>query len=132
MRKIFQFVSLLLAAWTSSAFIAGQSQSGNTQVNLTWQAPVNSPDPIVGYNIYRSPSGASSFAIINAAEIPSSTTAYSDPTVIAGQSYDYVIECVDAAGVQSGPSNVATVAAVAGPTVAPPMNLQGIFVPGGN
>lgn len=79
------------------------------QVNLTWTAPTSSPDPVAGYNAYRSPSGSSSYQQLNTTEIPLTPTAYSDATVVAGNTYDYIVESVDASGVTSAPSNVATV-----------------------
>ena len=37
-------------------------------------------------------------------------TAYTDTGVQAGQTYDYIVESVDASGVTSAPSNMAAVA----------------------
>ncbi len=77
------------------------------EVNLTWDAPTSSPDPVAGYDVYRSPSGASSYAQLNSSVI--AQAAYTDTTVQAGQSYDYIVESVDASGVTSIPSNMAGV-----------------------
>ena len=79
------------------------------QVNLSWDAPTSSPDPVAGYNAYRSPSGVASYQQLNATELPLTPTTYSDVTVVGGNSYDYIVESVDASGVTSAPSNVATV-----------------------
>jgi len=77
-------------------------------VQLTWSAPSTSADPVAGYNIYRSPSGASTFQLLNSAV--NTGTTYTDTTVTAGQSYDYYVESADSSGNLSVPSNTATVA----------------------
>jgi hypothetical protein len=78
-----------------------------SQVNLTWDAPTSSPDPVAGYNLYRSPSGASSYMPLNSAVVTQTT--YVDSNVQDGQTYDYIVESVDASGNTSSPSNVAAV-----------------------
>jgi hypothetical protein len=78
-----------------------------SQVNLTWDAPTSSPDPVAGYNLYRSPSGASSYMQLNSAVVTQTT--YVDSNVQDGQTYDYIVESVDASGNTSSPSNVAAV-----------------------
>jgi fibronectin type 3 domain-containing protein len=77
------------------------------QVNLTWDAPTSSPDPVAGYNVYRSPDGGTSFVQLNSTAVTS--TAYVDSSVQNGQTYDYMVESVDAAGVASAPSNTAVI-----------------------
>lgn len=77
------------------------------EVSLNWDAPANSADPIVGYNVYRAPVGDDSFQQLNASTL--NQTAYVDTGVQSGQTYDYVVESVDAAGVTSSPSNLASV-----------------------
>jgi fibronectin type 3 domain-containing protein len=74
---------------------------------LSWDAPTSSPDPVAGYNVYRSPSGASSYQQLNSSVVTQTT--YVDTTVQAGQNYDYIVESVDASGVTSVPSNMADV-----------------------
>jgi Cep192 domain 4 len=78
------------------------------EVNLTWNAPASSPDPVAGYAVFRSPSGASLFVPLNVAVV--TQTSYTDLNVQNGLSYDYFVESVDALGVESIPSNTATVA----------------------
>jgi hypothetical protein len=84
------------------------SSSGSDEVDLSWDAPSSSPDPVAGYDVYRSPSGASAYQQLNSSVLTGTT--YTDLTVQAGQSYDYIVESVDASGVQSAPSDIATAA----------------------
>jgi len=87
--------------------LTGTGQAASYSVSITWDAPVNSSDPVAGYNVYRSPSGASAYQLLNSTA--DSQTAYTDNTVQSGQTYDYIVESVDASGVESMPSNTATV-----------------------
>jgi len=73
-------------------------------VNLAWAAPGSSTDPVAGYNIYRSSSGAATYQLLNSGV--NSSTNYTDDTVESGQGYDYIVTSVDASGVESAPSNV--------------------------
>ena len=68
-------------------------------VDLTWTA---SPDA-VGYNIYRGAVSGGPYTMINSAL--DSTTAYTDSTVVSGQTYYYVTTAVDGNGIDSGYSN---------------------------
>jgi fibronectin type 3 domain-containing protein len=76
-------------------------------VNLTWSAPASSPDPVAGYNIYRSPSGSSTYQLLGS--VSTTQLAFTDNGVTNGQTYDYMVESVDASGNESTPSNVAAV-----------------------
>jgi Abnormal spindle-like microcephaly-assoc'd, ASPM-SPD-2-Hydin len=76
------------------------------EVNLNWDAPSSSADPIAGYNIYRAPDGSNSYQQLNGSTL--NQTTYVDTTVQAGETYDYIVESVDAAGVTSIPSNMAS------------------------
>jgi fibronectin type 3 domain-containing protein len=87
----------------------GTGGGGSYEVNLTWFAPTDSSDPVAGYNVYRAPSGGTSYQQINPKELPSTQTSYSDNSVQDGLTYDYIVESVDASGVTSVPSNVASV-----------------------
>jgi Abnormal spindle-like microcephaly-assoc'd, ASPM-SPD-2-Hydin len=78
------------------------------QVNLSWTAPSSSPDPVAGYNIYRSPSGQSSYQLMGS--VAASEFAYMDSNNIQdGATYDYIVESVDSSGNESVPSNTASV-----------------------
>jgi fibronectin type 3 domain-containing protein len=84
----------------------GEAASTSYEVNLTWDAPSSSSDPVAGYNVYRSPSGATSYQMLNTSAI--TQTSYVDTSAQAGQTYDYIVESVDASGVTSTPSNMAS------------------------
>jgi hypothetical protein len=72
-------------------------------VDVSWDAPSSSTDPVAGYNIYRSQSGTSTYQLINSS-VDAQTT-YTDTTVQAGQKYDYFVESVDSSGNTSAPSS---------------------------
>jgi hypothetical protein len=119
MLRVFMLALVLVCAWARSA--AGQAKVTSFKVNLTWDAPVSSPDPVAGYNAYRAPTGSTSFQQISTGLVV--PTNYSDLTPQPATSYDYVVESVDAEGVTSSNSNTATVpvpalpAALSKPTV---------------
>jgi fibronectin type 3 domain-containing protein len=76
-------------------------------VNLTWDAPASSADPVAGYHVYRSTGTTGSFQrLTTSANVP---TTYSDKTVQSGQTYRYTVTSVDASGGESGDSNLFTV-----------------------
>lgn len=91
---------------TATVSLSGTGQAASHQVNLTWNAPASSSDPVAGYNLYRQAAGASSYQLLNTS-IDANTT-YTDTTVQSGTSYSYYVESVDAQGNQSAPSNVYT------------------------
>lgn len=76
-------------------------------VDLSWTAPVDSTDPVAGYDVFRSPHGANTYALLNST-VDTAVT-YVDTNVTNGQSYDYEITSVDASGVQSVPTSPVTV-----------------------
>ena len=93
---------------TATVSLTGSGGAASYSVSLTWDAPVNSSDPVATYNIYRSPSGASTFQLMGS--VSEAQLAYTDSNGIQdGQAYDYIVESVDASGVESAPSNMATV-----------------------
>jgi Abnormal spindle-like microcephaly-assoc'd, ASPM-SPD-2-Hydin len=72
------------------------------EVDLSWNAPSSSADPVAGYNVYRSADGGS-FTRMNAS--PDDQVSYSDPAVQSGSTYIYQVTSVDSNGVESSPSN---------------------------
>ena len=93
---------------TATISLSGIGVTTGYEVNLSWDAPTSSPDPVAGYNVYRSPSGASAYVQVNSSLVTQTT--YTDTSVQTGQAYDYLAESVDASGVQSAPSNISSVA----------------------
>jgi hypothetical protein len=73
------------------------------EIHLRWNAPSNSSDPVVGYNIYRSSDGGRTFSRLNSS--PDARPDYNDRTVANGSSYIYMVKSVDKNGIESGPSN---------------------------
>jgi hypothetical protein len=71
-------------------------------VDLSWSASSGA----VGYNVYRGAVSGGPYTMINSAL--DSTTAYTDNTVVSGQTYYYVATAVDASSNESGYSNQAT------------------------
>jgi fibronectin type 3 domain-containing protein len=76
------------------------------EVDLNWNPPSGSSVTIAGYNVYRAPSGTTSYQLVAPSD---AQTTYTDTTVQSGQSYDYVVKTVDTAGVESAPSNITSV-----------------------
>jgi len=107
MARMFLLLALPAVAMISARAATLPAATPCAQVDLTWDAPAPGADPPVGYNAYRSPNGASSYAQINSDVIE--VTEFVDTTVAAEASYDYIVESVDNVGVESGPSNVASV-----------------------
>jgi hypothetical protein len=70
-------------------------------VNLSWQP---STSQVVGYNVYRSAQSGGPYAKINSGLDPS--TAYTDSSVVAGQTYYYATTAVDSEGQESNYSNL--------------------------
>jgi fibronectin type 3 domain-containing protein len=85
-------------------FLPSACRSKPHHVDLSWKAPAGSPVPIVGYNIYRSPDGGSSYHRLN--PIPVQGTTYKDYMLQQGRTYRYIIRSVDNHGVESSPSNL--------------------------
>ena len=83
--------------------LTGTGTTSPYAVDLTWDAPTSSTDPIAGYNVYRAPSGSSMYQLLNSS-VDTQTT-YTDSTVQSGQSYDYIVESVDDSGVASAPTS---------------------------
>jgi hypothetical protein len=83
----------------------GEVAAATYQVELSWDAPVGSSDPVAGYHVYRATSSGSYALLTSSLNTP---TTYTDTTAQAGANYNYEVRSVDASGVESGPSNVYT------------------------
>ena len=106
-------------AGTASATLSFSSDAGNSptaqaltgngttarqhSVALSWEASTTSG--VVGYNVYRDSVSGGPYSKINSAL--EASTAYTDNTVTAGQTYYYVTTAVDGSGNESGYSNQA-------------------------
>ncbi len=88
---------------TNGTAILGLSGTGDHEVDLSWNAPSSSVDPVAGYSVYRSSNGGSTYQLLNSS-VDTATT-YADTTVLAGLTYQYNVESVDASGYTSVPSN---------------------------
>jgi hypothetical protein len=75
------------------------------QVELSWDAPTSSSDPVAGYHIYRANSGRTYQLLNSSVNTP---TTYTDTAAQDGATYNYEVTSVDASGVESAPSNVYT------------------------
>lgn len=87
--------------------LSGTGETRIYQVDLSWDSPSSSRDPVTGYRVYREASGDSSYLLLNAT--PVDTTSYKDTNVAGGATYKYYVESVDADGNSSAPSNVFTI-----------------------
>lgn len=102
-------ITITSSSATGGTIVVGLSGTATQHlVDLAWNAPAASPDPLAGYHVYRSLSGANSYQFLGTVDI--SITTYSDTTVQSGISYDYVVKSIDTSGVESAPSNTTSVA----------------------
>jgi hypothetical protein len=112
-----QFDPTVSGAATGQLTITSNSTTGSTaqvplsgtgtavphEIDLSWDAPSSSADPVAGYNVYRSTDGGASFTKLNSS--PDAQVVYNDTTISSGASYAYEVKSVDANGVESGPSS---------------------------
>jgi hypothetical protein len=91
---------------TASVALTGTGGAASHSVDLTWNAPTSSPEPVVGYYIYRAIIGGTLALLNTAINVP---TSYVDGNVSSGISYTYEIKSVASNGAESGPSNSITV-----------------------
>ncbi len=75
-------------------------------VNLFW----NSTPDVMGYNVYRSTNPSGTYSRINSTL--DSNTAYTDSTVVSGQTYYYAATSVNSSGQESARSNPPVQAAI--------------------
>ena len=97
-------ITITSNAINGGTVVIGLSGTAQTtyQVDLTWEAPANSSDPVVGYNVYRSTSGGG-YRLLNA--VVNVPVTFVDNNVQNGISYAYYVTSVDSAGNESSPSN---------------------------
>lgn len=87
---------------TATVILTGTGQAASYEVELTWDAPSGSTDPVAGYDVYRAVSGSTTYQMVNPSECKG--TSYTDTSVTDGTSYVYYVVSVDAEGNQSAPS----------------------------
>lgn len=87
--------------------LGGAGIASSYLVELSWNPPVDSPDLVVGYNVYRAPLGSSNYQLLNSSV--DAGTSYDDSAVQNGSSYSYIVESVDQAGVRSLPTSPVSV-----------------------
>lgn len=93
---------------TNGAVEIGLSGTGTShQVELVWDAPASSADPIVGFRVSRSLDGGDSFKLITSTLV--TQTSFVDKEVQSGLTYVYVVKSVDAVGIESAPSSMTSV-----------------------
>jgi hypothetical protein len=93
---------------TTVVSLTGTGQAVPYVVNLSWNAPASSTDSVAGYNIFRAPTGTTSYQQLNASTVTATT--YVDGNVQNGTTYDYMVRSVGASGGSSEPSNTFTAA----------------------
>jgi hypothetical protein len=86
--------------------LSGTGMAVAHEVDLSWNPPGSSPDPVAGYNVYRS-IGSGAVTLINTSI--DTQTAYVDSAVVSGTTYSYLVKSVDNSGIESIPSNQVTV-----------------------
>jgi hypothetical protein len=94
---------------TGGAAVVSLSGTGTAvahEVDLSWIAPASSPDPVVGYHIYRA-AGSGALQLVNSSI--DTQVAYADTTVVSGTAYNYIVKSVDSTGLESVASNEITV-----------------------
>jgi len=94
---------LSIASSVATKAIPLTGTGASHQVELSWNAPSTSGSTVVAYNVYRAPSGTSSFARVNGT--PDLAPAYTDSSVQSGSAYDYRVTSLNSAGLESSPSN---------------------------
>jgi hypothetical protein len=85
---------------TAEALTGTGTPAPQHSVSLSWNASTGA----VTYNIYRKLLTDANYSKIGSGDV---TVTYTDNSVTAGLSYDYVVTAVDASNVESGYSNVA-------------------------
>ena len=94
---------------TGSSAVVSLSGTGVAlahEIDLSWDAPASSPDPVAGYNVYRA-LGSGTLTLLNSS--PLKSPAYIDTAIASASTYNYVVKSVDASSVESAASNEFTV-----------------------
>jgi hypothetical protein len=86
---------------TSAVSLSGTGTAVQHQVSLSWAAPVNSPDTVTGYRVYRATGTSTTYQQVAS----SSSTGYVDASVQANTAYSYYVTSVGSNGTESAPSN---------------------------
>jgi hypothetical protein len=94
------------SAGTVKMSLTGTGTAASYSVDLKWDAPGSSSEPVVGYKVYRATGGGG----FEPLDTTSDTLTYTDTTVASGTSYSYEVMSVDSEGSESSPSNTYTVA----------------------
>jgi hypothetical protein len=94
------------AGSTTVIHLTGTGISNVTySVDLTWAAPASSSDAVAGYKVYRA-TGSGAYMLLTSSAVTGTT--YADANVTSGTTYSYEVTSVDAAGLESTPSNIWT------------------------
>jgi Abnormal spindle-like microcephaly-assoc'd, ASPM-SPD-2-Hydin len=88
---------------TTQISLSGTGTAVQHTIELTWDAPSTSPDPVAGYNVFRSIDNGTSFTKVNSSV--GAQTDYTDSDVQSGATYIYQVTSVDASDTESSPSN---------------------------
>jgi hypothetical protein len=94
------FVSNASNSPTAETLTGSGVSTASHSVNLSWDASTSS---VTGYNVYRGSNSGGPYIQINPTLDP--TTAYTDSTVVGGNTYYYVSTSLDSSGIESGFSN---------------------------
>lgn len=94
---------------SASVSLTGTGQAAASGIQLNWTAPASTVDPATGYNVFRAVTGTTTYQMLNASLIPSTT--FDDASAVSGTSYNYYVVSVDSDGDTSAPSNVFTIVA---------------------
>lgn len=87
---------------TTIALSGSGTAAATHSVNLTWGA---SPSDVTGYYVYVGSQSGGPYTRLNSS--PTTTTSYTDSSVVSGQTYYFVTTAVDSSGTESSYSNQA-------------------------
>jgi hypothetical protein len=88
---------------SNSPVVTGLSGTGGNSHSATFSWAANSSPDVAGYNIYRGTESGGPYTKVNSSPITGST--YVDKSVLAGETYYYVIASVNSSGGQSAYSD---------------------------